>query len=269
MINSSIKFIQLSDTHISKQGSMLHSNNPREKLKACLDEIKKNHSDAAFLCITGDVTNDDEPECFLYLQELLSDLHMPWFITLGNHDSRQALLRAIPEYPQDPNGFIQFKLETNAGSCIILDTIKDGQSSGILCEKRLDWLSEQLEKTSPEPVLLFFHHPPTTLGIPSMDAIVRSLENPEQLYDVLKPHKETIKHIFTGHVHRPICGSWHGIPFSCIPSTTHQIALTFQPEEGILGFKKPSGYGIIFVDENQLVVHFQEYGKIPDIVIKK
>ncbi|AGC49475.1 phosphodiesterase [Lawsonia intracellularis] len=266
-MQSIIKFIHISDTHISAQGCLVYDNNPRVKLQTCIDEIKRDHLDAAFLILTGDVTNDGSMECFSFLQEVLSELPMPWYLVMGNHDLKQSLFTAIPEYPRDPNGFVQFTVDTPVGLCIILDTTIANQSSGILCAARLDWLANELKQAT-KPVLLFFHHPPFSLGIPSMDAIVHSLKNSEEFFAVLKPYKDKIRHMFVGHIHRPICGSWNGIPFSCAPSTAHQIALNFQSDKSVLGFKEPSGYSIVLVNNDQLIVHFQECNKTPNIIIK-
>lgn len=247
-MQSLTKFIHISDAHISNQGCVVYGNDSRIKLQRCIDEIKRDHKDATCLILTDDITKDGDPEYFSFLQKNLSCLPMPWYLVVGNHDSKQALFTAIKEYPRDPNGFVQFTLDTPAGLCIILDTSIDNQSSGILYKKRLTWLDNEL-KQSTKSIFLFFHHQPFSLGIPPMDAAIHSLKNSEELFSVLKPYRETIRHIFVGHIHRPIYGSWHGIPFSCVPiscvpSTTQQTALTFQVNSPVLGFREPSGYGL-------------------------
>lgn len=258
-MNVPVKFIHISDTHITTPGHKLHNNDPREKLKVCIDEIKRVYTDIAFLIITGDVIHDNDPECFSFIKETLSELSIPWWIVLGNHDSKYALYTAIPDYPQDPNGFVQFTIETPAGPCIILDTVNEGQIVGGFCEKRLNWFSSQLEILS-EPALLFLHHPPFMVGLPAVDPFSLSAESTEQFLNILKPHKEKIRHMFMGHLHRPVHGSWYGIPFSSVPSITHQLELNFYESKPVIGHMEPSCYHVVLVGENQVVVHLKVCG---------
>jgi len=39
--------------------------------------------------------------------------------------------------------------------------------------------------------------------------------------------RPNIKHLFFGHLHRPLSGSWRGIPFSNVLGTNHQVELSF------------------------------------------
>lgn len=68
------------------------------------------------------------------------------------------------------------------------------------------------------------HHPPFDIGIPSLDRI--KLDGTEAFAAVLCESAD-IRHLFLGHVHRPVSGSWRGIPFSALPGTNHQIAADF------------------------------------------
>jgi hypothetical protein len=56
-------------------------------------------------------------------------------------------------------------------------------------------------------------------------------------------------------VHRPVSGSWQGIPFSALPGTNHQIAADFETVSPIPYEHSPSAYGIVHVDAEQTTVH--------------
>ncbi|UCI30241.1 hypothetical protein [Mesorhizobium sp. B4-1-4] len=66
-----------------------------------------------------------------------------------------------------------------------------------------------------------------------------------------------VRHIFAGHVHRLIAGSWRGIPVSTLRSTNHQTALDFS-DSWRLGEEAPA-YAVIFIDADGVIVHFREF----------
>ena len=102
------------------------------------------------------------------------------------------------------------------------------------------------------------HHPPLALGIPSMDQF--ALREPEAFWAVIAPHRARIRHLFFGHLHRPIGGSWRGIPFSCTASPNHQVALDLVTLRGddVPGCREPAGYAVILIDTDSVVVHHQQ-----------
>ena len=67
------------------------------------------------------------------------------------------------------------------------------------------------------------HHPPFNIGIPYLDRI--SLREDAQRIQQIVGNFSNIKHLFFGHVHRPVSGSWHGIPFTTLRGTNHQVQL--------------------------------------------
>jgi Icc protein len=48
--------------------------------------------------------------------------------------------------------------------------------------------------------------------------------------EVVTPYRARIRHVFFGHVHRPISGSWLGIPFSTLRGTNHQVCFDLSPQ---------------------------------------
>jgi len=76
-----------------------------------------------------------------------------------------------------------------------------------------------------------------------------------------------LRHIFFGHVHRPVSGSWRGIAFSALPSTVHQVALDFATVSPVPKTREPPAYGVILLEPEQTVVHvsaFLEDSRIAD-----
>jgi len=51
-----MKFIHVSDLHLVPKGDKLWGLDPFQRFEACLDDIVKFHRDAAFVVISGDLT---------------------------------------------------------------------------------------------------------------------------------------------------------------------------------------------------------------------
>ena len=252
-----MKFIHLTDPHIIAGGQPLYGRDPAAGLAAAIADINEHHGDAELVVITGDLTNWAEEPSYRTLAGLLSDLSLPHVLMLGNHDCRTNFRKVFNEAPDDGNGFVQTTRETSAGTCIFLDTHEPGSAHGSLCESRLGWL-EQTLTSSDGPLFLFMHHPPFPVGIATMDSI--ALRDPDKFAAVIRPHSARIRHLFFGHLHRPIAGSWHGIPISCTRGTNHQVWLELGGRMDTIrtGPEQPA-YGIVLVDDERCIVQMHEY----------
>ena len=65
--------------------------------------------------------------------------------------------------------------------------------------------------------------------------------------------------MFFDHLHRPLAGSWRGIPVSTLRATSHQMALDFVIEGRIPGSHEPPAYGVVLLEEDQMIVHMHDY----------
>src|SRR5258708_34113193 len=71
------------------------------------------------------------------------------------------------------------------------------------------------------PLVVFMHHPPFPVGVHAMDEI--ALKQRAEFAEVIAPYRSRIRHLFFGHVHRPIFASYGKIPFSTLRGTNHQV----------------------------------------------
>ena len=249
-----MKFIHLSDTHLLPNSRLVHGIDACARLEVAVDSICKNFSDAEFCMMTGDITDLGDREAYRDALRILNRLPFPWYGLMGNHDVRSIARDVLIDFPWHPDGFLQYELETKAGQFIILDSLHgDDVHSGQLCKERLDWLRDKLNiaKTNGKNVFLFMHHVPFDIGIPWLDRI--KMENGAELWKILADYRN-IRHMFFGHVHRPIHGSWHGIPFSTVRATAHQVALTFD-EPGLRFIGENPSYAVVLIDDDQVVIH--------------
>lgn len=257
------KLIVFTDLHITPEGGRIIGLDPVARLRNGIQHVNRHHPDAARVIFTGDLAHRGDAASYARLRDLLSELHCPYSLLVGNHDHRERFLDCFPDCPVDANGFVQQVLDVDGARLILLDTLFappyefPASYSGYLCEQRLAWLGQQLQEAAAKlPVLVFMHHPPHATGFAGMDAI--ALRNGEAFYDVLNRHGN-VRHIVAGHVHRTISGSSHGISFSVFKSPCHQQPMNFGAMDTSLSVDEPAAYGIIFLQPDGVLVHTEDY----------
>ncbi len=255
-------FLHLTDPHLTPEGAEpLYGLDPGARLALAVADIARRHgpqgaAPASFAVVTGDLTHNAEPEAYARLRAILAGMPCPAHLLLGNHDERDVFRAAFPNAPVDARGFVQQAVDTPAGRCLMLDTKAPGTHAGRLCKDRLDWLAARLAEDQ-GPVLLFLHHPPYRVGIAGMDQI--PLLDAEALWEVLAPHRARIRHLFHGHLHRPLSGSWRGIPTSSLRGTSHQVALDFAELPAVPGSHEPPAYALVRATAEDIVVHTHDF----------
>ncbi len=250
-----MKVIHLTDTHVAP--GTLYGGDPTQALRHAVASINAEHSDAECVIVTGDLTHWGDAESYVAFAEAIGALTMPVHLMMGNHDDSTAFRAHFPAAPRDANGFVQCRLQTPLGDFILMDTREDGTHAGAYCAQRRAWLQEQLE-ASDAPVFLFMHHPPFTVGIKGMDAIM--LQDAEAFHEVLASHKQRIRHLFFGHLHRALFGNWRGISYSCMRGLNHQVALDLRPNaDHVNGTFEAPAYGVVLISDETVVVHMHDF----------
>jgi Icc protein len=253
-----MKFVVLTDTHLTANGQTLYGLNPVARLNTAIDTINTHHIDADFVILTGDIAHRGDPESYTIAANCLSKLKLPYTVMIGNHDDREVLLNSSLNSIPDNNGFIQGSINTSQGRMIYLDTNIPGSASGMLCQKRLGWLESELNTLGDERAFLFMHHPPLNIVHSAMDKI--GFLSGDELAEVITPFKNSIRHIFFGHIHRTILGGWLGIPYSCMHGTNHQVWPDFLADDGVIaGSQESASYAYVTVSENEFVVNIHDY----------
>ena len=250
-----MKIVQITDLHLVQPGRTLFDLDPHERLRLCLDDIARRHSDADLLVVTGDLAHDGDPHAYAALREALAGFPVPVKLLVGNHDDRAALRAAFDDLPDDGAGFLQSALDTPAGRLLFLDTNEPGTHEGVYCARRLAWLARELGRPAPAGVLVFMHHPAGPVRYRPLDEI--GLRQSSAVLDLMERHG--VRHIFFGHVHRPVSGSWRGIPFSALRGLNHQVWLDFSQDQGIPCSLEPPAYAIIFLSSDDIVVHLHDF----------
>ena len=262
-----MKFIQITDPHLVTPGELLHGLNPYDRLSRCIDDINQHHGDAELCVITGDLAHLGSIEAYMGLKECLSHLDIPFSLLIGNHDKRHMMKKVFPDQSTDSNNFFQGSRNMRVGTFLFLDTVEESKDWGSYCDLRLAWLNQSLKNCLHTSVYIFMHHPPFNVQIPCLDRI--GLGNDGNKIGNLFTQYGNIRHIFFGHVHRPVSGSWLGIPYSTLRGTSHQTPLDFEAIDVVPKSHEPPAYAIVFLTEDQTTVHFHDYLDKSRIVYNK
>ncbi|MEO1610004.1 MAG: phosphodiesterase [Pseudomonadota bacterium] len=253
-----MKFAVLTDTHLLRDGKTLFTINPGERLRQAFTSINRDHPDISFIIITGDLAHLGEPAAYENLHDAIALAHVPVKLMMGNHDRRRYFRNVFADRYVSNGGFVQWQETFTAFSLIVLDTLNEDSEThaGLLCRERLSFLHTALAAAPADrPLLLFQHHPPFSIGLPSMDKI--KLQNGEEEWQLISSVRKP-DYIFMGHIHRPVSGIWHGIPYHIQRGLAHQVDLDFKAVK-IPGTLEEPDYSIVTVETDTLTIHQKSF----------
>lgn len=251
-----MKLIVISDCHVVPSSKLLLGLDSGARLAQAVRDINDRHGDAEACLLLGDLVDDGKPESYERLRDILSQLSAPLHFALGNHDDRAAFRSVFPDAAVDGNGFVQSVIDAPDARLLILDSLEPGRVSGRLCGERLAWLDRRLAERPADNAYIFLHHHPCAIDMPVDDVM---LEDAEELHGLLSAHKN-VRHLFSGHVHRPCSGLWNGIPFATLGST-HYITEYHRRDSHlpVRRFSQPGLYSVLSIEPSRLLVHSHSY----------
>jgi 3',5'-cyclic AMP phosphodiesterase CpdA len=240
-------FIQLSDTHIvADTRQEFHGVNTYATLSRAIAQVNDLDPPPAFVIITGDLINDDDPQSYGVLQQLTDQLRVPTYFTLGNHDLRQPFRQVCLGEQQPGTMPYYYTFDKAQYRFIVLDSLVEGEVGGALDVTQLDWLETTLATAPTRPTIVFVHHPPAPTGIDWLDAHV--ITNGAALLAVLARHRQ-VRRVFFGHVHTALHITAHGVQCTSVPATCYQFGdLMVTPKV----FAGPPGYGVVVLRDEQV-----------------
>lgn len=253
---SLLKFVVLSDLHLGPPGSVVNGLDTGARLGEAIEVITRDHADAAFVLLAGDLADQGEVAAYHHLRDRIAGLPIPVQITLGNHDDRAAFLSVFGAERDDPLGRVSTVVDAGNHRIVLLDTTEPGLVGGRLCEGRLDWLAARLDEAKDRPVIIVQHHHANPLSLP-VDEII--LENAEDYLAVLQRHPE-IRQVIAGHVHLPTTAVWRGIPMTTIAGSHYSVS---PHVPGVPGQQRqlegPAQMAVVLASSDGVTVHFQDH----------
>ena len=252
---------QMTDIHIGFEPDAKPEELNRIRFRQTLARLLEQPNTPDMLVLSGDLTDRGDAESFDKIAEELKACPFPVYPLVGNHDTREEMLRVFPNCPSE-DGFIHYALEQDGLRILMLDTFEEGRHGGAYCEKRKAWLTDQLNAHANTPTLIFMHHPPIVSGIGWMDPG----ENEPwmlRLAAAMRGHEQILA-IHCGHLHRPIASRFAGIPLNVTPSVAPLVAMDLReispdkPDDRALITTEPSTYALHRWDGRNLVTHYEK-----------
>src|SRR5262245_34447647 len=124
MTESLLRFIHISDTHISYDPTYSANDAPHTSFagaQALVREINALPFTPDFILHTGDVVYDPDEAAYPSAHALLSTLRAPVYYLAGNHDDADALQR-IMLGATDPKSPFDYEFEVNGVQVVCLDS---------------------------------------------------------------------------------------------------------------------------------------------------
>lgn len=255
---SPLKFVVLSDLHLAAPGVPVNGLDTGARAAEALETILRDHTDAAFVLLAGDLADRGEVAAYRLLDTLIADLPMPVYMTLGNHDDRAAFLSVFGDGHDDPRGRVSVAFDAGGHRIILLDTTEPGLVGGRLCDGRLAWLADRLDEAEDRPVIIVQHHHANPLFLP-VDEII--LENAADYVTVLQRHPE-VRQVIAGHVHLPSAAVWKGIPMTTLAGSHYSVS---PHVPGVPGRQRqlegPAQMAVVLAHPDGVTMHFQDHGE--------
>lgn len=195
---------QVSDIHASPENDCLSR---FDRVLAWLAQLQPD-----VLVLSGDLTDNHWLEGYKQIAARLDRQTYPSLILPGNSDDRHLIRSVWGESPWTNDAStdaLHFIHDAGSLRLIGLDSTVDNQDYGNVTD-HLAWLDKQFSDAENSPSLLFMHHHVFASGIPTLDeTLCKGLGKLEAL---IRDTPNRLLALSSGHVHRPVAGTFAGIP---------------------------------------------------------
>ncbi|WP_394522626.1 metallophosphoesterase family protein [Lacrimispora sp. JR3] len=246
-----MNILHISDIHFRRRyepcddgykGMLFCMQSPLIPLNSCIKKVQKKDK-IDLLLISGDLTEDGDPEDYAYLKDHLKRLmgETKMIVTLGNHDNKANFRKGWLKEKED-GGFYNQVFHLKDVSVISFDSSLQGEPDGTVGEKQLAWLKKALEEIKNRPVILLTHH-----HLLKNQSTTSPVPQAEKLLKVIKEQK--LLCILNGHTHHPYVGTAGGSRYF----TAGSLSFCGESEEnGAVRFEEKYGYNLYRINEGEI-----------------
>lgn len=189
-----LKIIQLTDTHLLRDESLVLKVNTNLAFKKIMNKIQHDLCDTDAIFLTGDISQDESIESYQLIVEAFKKVNKPIFWIPGNHDSINTMQAA---FCKQKNFFRTTKFSTSSWDFIFLNTKNYGTECGLLSDSELSLLNSELMEINSKFIALVMHHHPIEVNTPLIDNYI--LKNKDKFWDIV--NQNNVNLIICGHVH--------------------------------------------------------------------
>lgn len=253
---SPLQVVQVSDTHLfADESQELLGLRTADSLQVVLDQIRRLQPKPDLMLLTGDLSQDETPESYQFLQRLLHPLDLPTYWLPGNHDRLSVMEQALSDAPMSS----QKSFAAGGWNFILLNSTMPGKVYGQLSPGSLAWLEHQLQQLNPQPTVIGLHHPPFPVESDWVDQL--SLRNAEAFFEVIDRYPQ-VQLVLFGHIHQEFDHQRNGVRYLGTPSTCVQFkpkSSQFALDEQQPGFRRLSLYpdGSYTTQVERVIIRYQ------------
>ena len=210
--DSSVKFVHVSDTHISDREDTSYKMLSQSK-NLLVDFIKRVNkiSSVDFVIFTGDMVDRPQLNSYKDFFTILTALKYPSLMALGNHDAKfvggeneeyltetQVLNIIANCNPNQKFDKAYWALTPKANFRMIVLNLRteEKSSNGVITKEQLEFLESELEANKDKVILIFAHYP----VVEPFQSDTHKILNSEEIMTVLQKYKNPIAY-FSGHYH--------------------------------------------------------------------
>ncbi len=229
-----VHLLQLTDTHLcAAPGGKLLGMDTDQSLQAVIELARREQPTIDAVLATGDLSDQGAETAYERLLDYFDGLCRQHFWLPGNHDDRDAMVRAAGE------SRLPSCIETPHWLVVMLDSQVPGQVGGELGADQIARLSECLElaRQQSRHVLVCLHHQPVPVGCAWLDD--QMVADADALFTFLDRH-DTVKGVLWGHVHQALDRDRNSVSLMASPSTCVQFApgqIDFKADTAAPGYR--------------------------------
>ncbi len=239
------KIIQISDTHLLREGAFASKNlQPAKSLKNLVNYISQIQLEAGLIdaiIVSGDISDDGSIESYQLFNSIFDPLKIPLFLIPGNHDIRTSFRSVFSPAGYLPaSGKLNWYQKVDKLHLIGLDTLIEGEKKGELDEETLTFLQSTLDELGNGPVILMLHHPPFETGVNFMDSIGLCTGR-DQFNEVIGAYSGELI-VVCGHIHMNMVTQLKGHSVISAPSTYSSFVYNIHNDAPINVLKQEGGF---------------------------
>ena len=259
MPDDTVYFVHISDTHIGPtRGYNVRGQHPYACTKRLVEVINNLPTRPNFVIHTGDVVSDPDPAAYQLAAETLAGLQAPIYYVNGNHDSAAAIRRYLTMGSKQDTGDsnrLSYTFEVNGYRFLVLDAKGPPEidPQGLVSEAQLDWVAREAQPEGP-PLVVFVHFPALPLNSIWMDDNML-IQNGPALHQALRPARDRLRGVFSGHVHQHMQTIRDGIIYITVASALAQFAAWPDDRMTHHDSEQDPGYGFVHLLPEQTIVH--------------
>ena len=242
---SKIRILHISDIHLTDQGISIWGVNTMENFHRLVRSIKT-HSDIDAIIISGDLSNDGSRWSYEYADRVFSQLGIPTYLCVGNHDNF-ASLNEHTQYCKNVR-----ELQIDDWEILFLNSVipdadnpEKNKARGEVDIEQLSFIKER--SSNYKKVAIVLHHPPIETG-GWLDR--RILENRRDLVECIE-ECGNVRLVMYGHIHCYTNYAQSGILYTSAPAVSYAFDNRLAKFEIDYGAE---GYNLIEINDEEIFI---------------